>query len=164
MLLVGLGIGALASQLGAVTVSAVPTRESGEVGGLQNTATNLGASLGTAVAGSMLLSILSVSLVAGIVENPDVPSSVKSQASVELASGVPFMSDAQATAALDAAGVPADITTAVVEANAQARTDGLDAALAVLALMAVVSLLFSGRIPEQQPQGDEVDADPVAVA
>ena len=46
MLLIGLGIGALASQLGAVTVSAVPDEESPEVGGVQNTMTNLGASLG----------------------------------------------------------------------------------------------------------------------
>jgi MFS family permease len=43
MLLAGLGIGALASQLGAITVSAVPDEQSGEVGGVQNTATNLGA-------------------------------------------------------------------------------------------------------------------------
>ena len=42
MLLAGLGVGALASQLGAVTVSAVPDEQSGEVGGLQNTMTNLG--------------------------------------------------------------------------------------------------------------------------
>ena len=53
MLLMGLGIGALASQLGAVTVSAVPDRESAEVGGLQNTVTNLGASLGTALVGAV---------------------------------------------------------------------------------------------------------------
>ena len=46
LLLAGLGIGALASQLGAVTVSAVPDELSPEVGGLQNTATNLGASIG----------------------------------------------------------------------------------------------------------------------
>ena len=46
LLLAGLGVGALASQLGAVTVSAVPDEQSGEVGGLQNTVTNLGASLG----------------------------------------------------------------------------------------------------------------------
>ena len=51
MLLAGLGVGALSSQLGAVTVSAVPDEQSGEVGGLQNTATNLGASLGTALVG-----------------------------------------------------------------------------------------------------------------
>ena len=42
MLLSGLGVGALASQLGSVTVSSVPDEQSGEVGGLQNTLTNLG--------------------------------------------------------------------------------------------------------------------------
>jgi len=52
MLLAGLGIGALASQLGSVTVSAVPDEQSGEVGGLQNTAINLGMSIGTAAGGS----------------------------------------------------------------------------------------------------------------
>src|SRR5262249_36762479 len=48
LLLAGLGVGALASQLGAVTVSSVPDEQSAEVGGLQNTVTNLGASIGTA--------------------------------------------------------------------------------------------------------------------
>jgi MFS transporter len=37
MLLAGLGIGMLASQLGAVTVGSLPDENSGEVGGLQNT-------------------------------------------------------------------------------------------------------------------------------
>jgi len=164
LLLIGLGIGALASQLGAVTVSAVPTHQSGEVGGLQNTATNLGASLGTALAGSILLSILAASLIAGIRDNPQIPASVQSQASVQLAAGVPFLSDSQAQAALDKAGVPQDVTAQVLAANQQARTDGLDAALAVLALVAVLSLLFTGRIPESQPTGDEVDDPALAPA
>jgi len=56
--------------------------------------------------------------------------------------------------------VPEDVTAQVLAANQQARTDGLDAALAVLAFVAVLSLLFTGRIPESQPSGDEVD-DPV---
>ena len=51
MLLMGLGIGCLASQLGGVTVSAVAPEETGEVGGIQNTFSNLGISVGTAVAG-----------------------------------------------------------------------------------------------------------------
>ena len=55
MLLVGLGIGALASQLGAVTVSPVLDDQSPEVGGVQNTMTNLGASMGTALAGSVMI-------------------------------------------------------------------------------------------------------------
>ena len=52
-------MGALASQLGAVTVSAVSDKETAEVGGLQNTATNLGASMGTALIGSVLIATLS---------------------------------------------------------------------------------------------------------
>jgi hypothetical protein len=35
MLLAGLGVGALASQLGGVTVSSLPDEQSGEVGGIQ---------------------------------------------------------------------------------------------------------------------------------
>ena len=73
MLLVGLGIGALASQLGAVTVSAVPDDESPEVGGVQNTMTNLGASLGTALAGSLLIASLTSAFLTNIQQSPDDP-------------------------------------------------------------------------------------------
>ena len=59
LLLAGLGIGALASQLASVAVSSVPDERSGEVGGLQNTATNLGASIATAFAGAVLVAALS---------------------------------------------------------------------------------------------------------
>lgn len=100
LLLAGLGIGALASQLGAVTVSAVPDRLSPEVGGLQNTATNLGAAIGTALAGSILIAALTASFLQGVQENPSIPQQVKSQASVQLAGGVPFLSDADLQAAL----------------------------------------------------------------
>ena len=66
MLLAGLGVGALASQLGAVTVSSVPDSQSGEIGGLQNTLTNLGASIGTALAGAVLISALTTSFLTGL--------------------------------------------------------------------------------------------------
>ena len=94
LLLAGLGVGALASQLGAVTVSAVPDEQSGEVGGLQNTATNLGASLGTALAGSVLIAALTALFLTGIQSNPDVPDDVSRAGEVELAGGIPFVSDA----------------------------------------------------------------------
>ena len=82
MLLVGLGIGALASQLGAVTVSAVPDEDSPEVGGVQNTMTNLGASLGTAIAGSLLIGALAVSFSSNIDQSSAIPARVKEQAQV----------------------------------------------------------------------------------
>src|SRR5207247_665772 len=76
MLLIGLGMGALASQLGSVTVSAVPDELSPEVGGLQNTASQFGASLGTALAGSVLIASLSASFLSGVSTNPAVPPEV----------------------------------------------------------------------------------------
>ena len=73
LLLAGLGMGALASQLGSVTVSSVPDEQSGEVGGLQNTVTNLGISVGTALTGAIIIAALSSSFLTGVEENPAVP-------------------------------------------------------------------------------------------
>jgi len=151
LLLAGLGIGALASQLGSVTVSAVPDDQSPAVGGLQNTATNLGASIGTALAGSLLIAALTASFLNGIEQNPAVPPQVATQANVELAGGIPFISDADLDAALTQAGVDPALSQAVLDENEQARLDGLRTALAALALMALIGLFFSGRIPTEQP-------------
>jgi MFS family permease len=147
LLLAGLGVGALASQLGAVTVSAVPDEQSGEVGGLQNTATNLGASLGTALAGSVLIGALTASFLQGIQDNPDVPDDVASSAEVQLAGGAPFISDADLDQALEKAGLPPEQAQAVTDANEEARIAGLRLSLAVLALFAAVALYLSRLLP-----------------
>jgi MFS family permease len=151
MLLAGLGIGALASQLGSVTVSSVPDEQSSEVGGLQNTVTNLGISVGTALTGAIVVAALSSSFLSGVEENPAVPEPVKSKASTELASGVPFISDEELNTALDEAHVPPRTSDAIVEENETSRIVGLRAALAVLAIFAVVGFFFTGRIPTRQP-------------
>ena len=151
MLLMGLGLGALASQLGAVTVSAVPDSQSAEVGGLQNTATNLGASLGTALIGSVLIATLSATIVAGIQSNPDVPAATKEQASTELASGVPFLSDSQLRVALNEASVSESTAQEIVDLNADARLEALRVALALAALLGLTALFFTGNIPRQAP-------------
>jgi len=150
LLLVGLGIGALASQLGAVTVSAVPDEQSPEVGGLQNTATNLGASIGVALAGSFLIVVLTTSFLTGIQGNTAVPNDVSAQASVQLASGIPFVSDAQLAQGLADAGVNPETSQAIVDENSQARLDGLKAALSILAALSLLALFASRHIPAKQ--------------
>jgi MFS family permease len=153
MLLTGLGVGALASQLGAVTVSAVPDEQSGEVGGLQNTLTNLGASIGTALAGAVLISALTSSFFQLVAADPAIEPALAARAEAELTSGVPFVPDDDVRAALDESGVPADTADAVTDAYAEARLVGLRAALAILALLALVAVLFTGRIPDRPPGG-----------
>ncbi|MFL1591388.1 MFS transporter [Rhodococcus ruber] len=166
MLLMGLGLGALASQLGAVTVSAVPDSQSAEVGGLQNTATNLGASLGTALIGSILIATLTTSVIAGIENNPAVPDSVQQQAATDMAAGVPFLSDTQLEGALADAGVDESTADAIVEVNSDARLEALQVAFAVTALLAVAALFGTGSLPrvpvgsrpgEGQRRPDETD-------
>ena len=157
LLLLGLGIGALASQLGSVTVSAVPDELSPEVGGLQNTATNIGASLGTALAGSVLIAVLTATVLTGIQGNPAVPTDVQEQATIELSGGVPFLSDADVEAALDDAGVTGETAAAIVDENEKARLRALRSALAIIALVAAAALLFSGPIPTRQPGSRAAD-------
>jgi MFS family permease len=158
MLLIGLGLGALASQLGAVTVSAVTDEESAEVGGLQNTATNLGASLGTALIGSVLIGTLTAVALTGLQENPQVSDEVASQASVELASGVPFISDSQLDQALVDAGVDEQEAAAIVAVNAEARLKALQIAFAVAALITLLALVATRRLPETAPGQPEEQA------
>ena len=152
LLLIGLGIGALASQLGAVTVSAVPDERSPEVGGVQNTMTNLGASIGTALAGSVMIAAVSSAFLGNIQSSSAIPNRVKSQAHVQLAGGVPFVSDADLQQALDDAHVSRKTTSAALDAYGEARISGLTSSLAILAFVALAGLFLAQSIPRSQPQ------------
>jgi MFS family permease len=163
MLLVGLGIGTLASQLGAVAVSAVPDEASAEVGGLQNTATNLGASLGTALAGSVLLIVLTGSFLSGIQDNPAVPEEVTAAAEVSLVDGAPFLTQDQFEEQLDAAGVDPDVAQELLDQNSVSQSEALDASLGVLALLGLLSLFLTGRIPQRPLAAADAESRTAAV-
>ena len=158
LLLAGSGLGMMASQLGAVTVSSVSDEQSGEVGGLQNTGTQLGASIGTALAGAVLISAMTASFFTGVEHNPKVPDSVVSQAHTQLAAGVPFISEADAKAALKKANVPPATADEIVKHNEKSQIDGLRAAEAILALLALIALPFTRGIPTVQPGAQAIDA------
>jgi MFS family permease len=151
LLVIGLGFGALASQLGAVTVSAAPEELSPEVGGLQNTASQFGASLGTALAGSVLITVLTASFLGLIAVNPDVPAQISDQANVELAGGIPFISDEDLETALAESSLDEQTTDAILDDYGQARLEGIRIALALLAVFAVIALYFTRRIPDRPP-------------
>jgi len=79
--------------------------------------------------------------------NPAVPAQVSENAQLQLADGIPFVSDADLETALADAGVPAAEAQAIVDENETARIDALRSSLAVLALIAAAALFLAGRIP-----------------
>ncbi len=81
------------------------------------------------------------------------PQEVVSQANMELASGIPFISNADLTSAMEEAGATPEVTQAVVEENEAARIAGLRSSLALLAILGVIALFFTRRLPDRQPVG-----------
>ena len=157
LLLAGLGIGTLASQLGAVTVSAVPDSQSGEVGGVQNTVTNLGASIGTALSGAILIAVLTTTFLGSVASNPAIPKELASRRRSSCRPAYPSSATPTSTPALEEADVPPAAADAIVDENAQSRINGLRAALAVLALIALIALALTRRLPTVQPGDDRHD-------
>ena len=125
--------------------------------------TNLGASIGTALAGAILIAVLTTTFLGSVADNPAIPKEMSSQAQVELSAGIPFVSDADLNATLEKAGVPPATAQAIVDDNASSRINGLRAALAVLALIALSAValtrwLAHGACPGGGGEGDG-DAD-----
>jgi hypothetical protein len=125
---------------------------------VQNTITNLGASIGTALSGAILIAVLTTTFLGSVATNPAIPKELSDRAQVELSAGIPFVSDADLKASLEKADVSPTTSSAIVEENAQSRINGLRAALAVLALLALVALALTSRLPTVQP-GDEPDPE-----
>lgn len=132
-----------------MTVSAVPDRDTPEVGGLQNTVTNLGASLGTALVGAVLIAILTTGLIGGVQASSAIPADVKTSATTQLSAGVPFVSDSDLQKQLEKANVPPTQADAVMAANSDARLAALRTSLLVVALVAIAGLFCAGMIPTE---------------
>jgi hypothetical protein len=111
--------------------------------------TNLGASLGTALAGSVMIAAVTSAFLTDIKQGPAIPASVKSEAQVKLASGVPFVSDADLQQALEGANVDQQAADAALEAYRNARISGLTSSLALLASVALSGLFLAQRIPPE---------------
>jgi hypothetical protein len=94
-----------------------------------------------------MIATLTTAFIANIQSNPAIPDRVKSEANVRLASGVPFISDADLQVALDEANVSRRVQDDALSAYQDARIDGLKSALAILALITVLALFAARKIP-----------------
>jgi Na+/melibiose symporter-like transporter len=145
--LFGIGAGLLLSQLGNVIMSSVEPAKTNEAGGLQGTAQNLGASLGTALIGAVLIAALTSGFVSRVEQNPAVPEPVKEQVAALEQKGVPVVPvDDVEQAALDA-GVSREQASAIADDYGDALLMGLKRAVGAVAVFALLSLWFTRKLP-----------------
>jgi MFS family permease len=143
----GIGAGLLMSQLGNVIMSSAPPDETNEAGGLQGTAQNLGASLGTALIGSVLLLGLLNGFNSRIQQNPAVSTDVKTQIAAATEKGIPIVTTEQAHQTLRDAGLSPAEADAVTADYADAQLNALKTAMLAVAFLAVLSFWFTRRLP-----------------
>ncbi len=151
--LFGVGIGMLASQLGNVIMSSVGPERASETGGLQGTAQNLGASLGTAMIGAVLLAGLAASAQKAIEEDPAISGPVKERVSEATAAGIEFVPSSEVHAAVREAGVPPRQADAITAHYADSQLFALKEAFAAAALFVGIGFLFTRRLPNQPLAG-----------
>ena len=147
--LVGAGNGLLVSQLGNVIMSSVPPERGSEAGGLQGTAMNLGASLGTALVGSVLLISLASGFKDAVLTDPTL-TDVAPQLVAVADEQANFVSMEQvALAATEAGLTPAEVD-AVTASYAEAQIMALKVSFAVIALFSLLSLWYVQSIPSKE--------------
>jgi EmrB/QacA subfamily drug resistance transporter len=145
--LFGVGAGLLLSQLGNVIMSSVDEDKTNEAGGLQGTAQNLGASLGTALIGAVLIAALSNGFVSRVEENPAVPESAREQIGRAAEKGIPVVPVSEVERIALKEGLSRDQAEAVADDYGDAQLQGLKRAIGAVGVFAVLALWFTRGLP-----------------
>ncbi|MFM7063090.1 MAG: MFS transporter, partial [Actinomycetes bacterium] len=155
----GTGIGLISSQIGNVTQSSVGEGARSEVGGLQNTASQFGSAVGTALIGAIVIAGLSASVARIVAENPEITAPVKSQVAAAADSGIPFVTSDQVRADVEKAGLTGAEADAVVSSYEEGQLQALKTGLLVAGLVTLGALALTRPLPTVPLARSEDDPD-----
>jgi MFS family permease len=147
--IVGAGIGIIMSQLQNLVQSSVESKDTSETSGLMATFQNLGMSLGTAMSGVLL--IISLLNISGqlIAQNTTLNEAQKSQLTTAYAQNAQIASNAQVEAAT--ASLPPELSSQVVDINAQARQAALSRVFILFGIFSLLGLIATIKLPTTKP-------------
>ncbi len=146
----GAGSGLLLAQITNITLSAVSKEENNEASGLNFTFRQLGASLGTAVIGAVLLTLMSTGVVSGILDAKDISATnteIK-QYTVALEDALATMTDAQKVEALST--LPAETRQSLQEIYFSSWIEAEKSDLLVIIAVIVLGMLVSSFLSDQK--------------
>nr|WP_314069928.1 MFS transporter [uncultured Roseococcus sp.] len=144
----GIGQGALVTLVFNVLVTSAPKELAGDVGALRGTTQNLAAGVGTAVAGALLVGLLSAGIMYRVTENTYLPAELQSQLDLD---SINFVSNDQlATIMARTSATPAQAAEAV-RVNSEARLRALKIGLLLMAAFAALAMIPASRLPAYRP-------------
>lgn len=140
----GVGQGALVTLVFNVLVTAAPKELAGDVGSVRGTTQNLASAVGTAVAGALLVGILSANVTAAIASHVELSPELVAQADIDSRTFVPNDQLAAALAGTDATDAQVE---AFIQVNEQSRLQALKLGLLILAGVSAVAIIPASRLP-----------------
>jgi Na+/melibiose symporter-like transporter len=147
MAVLGIGMGLIASQIGNVVQSSVGESDRSEAGGLQYTAQQLGASIGTALIGAVVISGLVVAFQANVSNDPRISAEVEEQVGIALEGDVSFVTSQRVADAARQTGIAPPEEDALVEGYERSQLIALKTGLLIAALLSLFSLAFTRHLP-----------------
>lgn len=146
MFILGSGLGLLASQLGNVNMSSVGEKQSSEVGGLQGVAQNLGASLGTAIIGSVMIASLTTAFVDNV-QSSSLDNQIKTYVQQNSNVGVSIVPVSEVEGFALKQGLSSDEAQEVTEVYTESQIDALRISLFAVVALGLFGLAASRHIP-----------------
>lgn len=145
LVVTGIGEGALLTLLFAVMVSASPAELAGDVGALRGTTINLATGLGTAIAGALLIGLLSSLVHTNLVDNPVIPPELKAQVNLN---EVDFISNDQLREVLEGTTASPEQVNEAVRINTSSRLFALKVSFLVMAGLALIGYIPARDLPK----------------
>ena len=144
----GVGQGSLVTLLFNVLVTSSPKELAGDVGSLRGTTNNLAAAVGTAVAGALLVGLLSGTVLRAVAENPSLPPALQSQIDLD---SITFVSNDRLAEVLARTDATPEEAAEAVRINTDARLLALKIGFLIMAGLALLAILPAGRLPNFRP-------------
>jgi MFS family permease len=144
LLISGVGIGLLVSQINSYTLSPISKERAGEASGVNSAISSFGLSVGLAFAGAIMLAALSLSLSDKAGASDVLSSSEQERVADALERDAQVMSDAQLEEFL--AEQPEETRSEIIRINDEARPEALRFAMLVPLVAALVGLIASFRM------------------
>lgn len=148
LIVFGMGQGALVTLVFNVLVSSSPKSLASDVGALRGTTSNLANAIGTAVAGALLVGLLSASVMKSVVASPVVTAELQAEVNLD---NINFVSNERlATVLENTSATPAQVQEAM-DINETSRLKALKLGILIMALISALAILPARRLPGYSP-------------